>query len=125
MYAPDTPRFHRSIELNSDKCLKSTRVIKINTSISYCLDCFAKLNNSSSDYELISTHHITNAIFEPPTCLVCQCNLIQIRLIHVCDECVRSYLKLMKSLARTSINAYEVEYRVNVRNDRVESLKIL
>lgn len=115
----------RSIELNSDKCLRSTRIIKINTSISYCLTCFGKLDNTSYDYKLITTHHITNAIFESPVCLVCQCNLTQIRLIHVCDQCVRSYLKLMKSFKHTSVNAYEVEYRVNVRNNQIESLKIL
>lgn len=125
MHALNTPYPHRPIESNTDKCLRTTQVVKINTTISYCIDCFSKLDNTSTaDYRLITTHHVTNSNTELLTCLVCQCNLTQTRLIHVCHECVRSYLKLMKSFSRIEINTYEIEYRVNVLNDKIESLKI-
>lgn len=106
-----------------DRCVTSLKFIKRNTSLTYCAECYFTIAHKTNDYELITTHHLTNTLYPPCFCSNCDCDLIRSRFIHVCWHCVQQHKELLLFFERDRTSINNVTYRVDISRKNIEFIR--
>lgn len=106
----------------ADRCLTCHKIVKRDSGIVYCLDCFHRFRFDFDNYELITSHHLTNRPYTSCTCSYCDRDLIKSQLIRACTDCSKTYTKLVVYLRTKRLTALTTLYRVNVASNTIESL---
>jgi len=119
---------HTSSELlSSDEelCHYTIRVLDHISGKSSCMLCFINLGATSdpSKFDLLVEHHLVKGLPASLHCEYCNKNLTKNLLINFCPTCLNKYAKLLISFRSRQIDVRRVNFRFDVLNERMITLK--
>jgi len=117
-----SPRHHHSDE---EFCHYSIRVLDHISGKSSCMLCFVNLGATSdiSKFDLLVEHHLVKGLPASLHCEYCNKNLTKQTLIIFCPICRSKYIKLLLSFRSRQIDVRQVNFRFDVLNERIVTLK--
>jgi len=121
--SPHTSLEHRSTD--EEFCHYTIRVLNHTSGKSCCMPCFVNLETTSdpSKFDLLIEHHLVKGLPAPYYCEHCNKNLTESQLIKFCRTCLNKCSKLLISFYCQKIDVRQINFRFDVLNDRMISLK--
>jgi len=122
----DSP--HTSLEHCSpdeEFCHYTVRVSNHISGKSCCMPCFINLGATPdpSKFDLLVEHHLVKGLPASLHCEYCNKNLTKQLLIIFCRTCLNKYTELLISFRNRQIDVRQINFRFDVLNDRMITLK--
>jgi len=117
-----SPGHHYSDE---EFCHYTIRVLDHISGKSSCMLCFVNLGTTSdpSKFDLLVEYHLVKGLPASLHCEYCNKNLTKQLLIIFCLTCRNKYIKLLISFRSRQIDVRQVNFRFDVLNERIITLK--
>jgi len=121
--SPHTSLEHRSPD--EEFCHSTIRVLNHISGKSYCMPCFVNLGTTPdpSKFDLLIEHHLVKGLPASCYCEHCNKNLTKSLLINFCRTCLDKYPKLLISFYCQKIDVRQINFRFDVLNDQMITLK--
>jgi len=110
---------------DEELCHYTIRVLDHISGKSSCMPCFINLGATPdpSKLDLLVEHHLVKGLPASLHCEYCNINLTKQLLINFCPTCLNKYTELLISFRNRQIDVRQINFRFDVLNDRMITLK--